>query len=251
MDILSLQPSLESLWRSPPVPYQSFQPDRLTELPELARCYLNHAIAPGTPLASAVRLTMHGEINLKGWHPFQAEQVIAWRQGMIWQAMVWMKGLPICGWDRLVNGRGAMQWKMLGVVPVVSAAGADVTRSAIGRMHGECIWLPSVFCHDDTSWTALNGDQACAQLTDLGETTDLVLTIHASGQLQHLRFQRWGNPDGAEYRTATFGGSVQHEGTFSGYTIPTQLRVGWYGDRDPGDADGDFVRITIDNAVYR
>jgi hypothetical protein len=40
-------------------------------LPEPARRYVAHAVAPGAFVATAVRLSMHGEIKQKGnWYPF-------------------------------------------------------------------------------------------------------------------------------------------------------------------------------------
>ena len=93
------------------------------------------AIAPGTQIASAVRLKMHGEIKLRRWIPFRAEQVISWEHGLIWSATAWMNDfLPIVGSDRIVDGLGAMQWKILGLFPVMTASGSDITQSAIGRL---------------------------------------------------------------------------------------------------------------------
>jgi len=70
------QISLNTLWNSAPYQDRIFRLDDFTHLPFVARRYLEHAIAPGTKLASAVRLQMHGEIKLKNWIPFKAEQVI-------------------------------------------------------------------------------------------------------------------------------------------------------------------------------
>jgi hypothetical protein len=97
---------------------------------------------------------MRGEIKLQRWLPFNAEQVICRSRGMIWQATVWMNGIPVKGFDRVIDGEGSMQWKLFGVIPVVAASGADVTRSSIGRVQAESVWLPSVFCGDRVFWTA-------------------------------------------------------------------------------------------------
>lgn len=243
--------SLEQLWQAAPVVDRRFQPEELMGYPEVVQRYLNHAIAPGTQLASAVRLQMHGEIKLNRWIPFQAEQVICWERGMIWQAVAWMNGLPIRGFDRLVDGVGAMRWKLLGLIPVVTATGPDVTRSAIGRMQGECMWLPSVFCDRTQSWTAPDTVHAQAHLPLLGETAEICLTVNNAGRLEGLSFQRWGNPEGADHHYVNFGGIVERESTFSGYTIPTQLKAGWYFGSDRFEPEGEFFRVTIDQALYR
>ena len=43
---------------------ETFDPAAIVSLPEPARRWLGHAIAPGTPLWSSVELTMHGQIKL-------------------------------------------------------------------------------------------------------------------------------------------------------------------------------------------
>jgi hypothetical protein len=104
--------SLDALWESATPQERTFSPDDFAHLPEAARRYLDHTIAPGTAIASAVRLKMHGEIKLKTWSPFTAEQVVCWERGFIWSATAWMNRLPIVGSDRMIDGVGAMQWKL-------------------------------------------------------------------------------------------------------------------------------------------
>jgi hypothetical protein len=259
--------SLEALWRSVQRRQETFQSQTIAHLPPVAQRYLAHAIAqrprqgiaPSAPLASAVRLRMHGQIKLKTWSPFRAEQVIYPQRGMIWQATAWVQGLPILGCDRLVDGAGAMRWKLLGLMPVMVADGPDITRSAIGRLLGEQIWLPSALLNSATSWSDLNDTQTQASVTYGAETTDLVLTVDSAGRLQSICFNRWGNPDNTEHRYIAFGGYMEQEGTFAGYTIPTQFRVGWHFGHDsrPGalgdraEFDGEFFRATIDSAQYQ
>src|SRR4051794_8989962 len=121
--------SLDELWNLSPRSGRVFRPEDFSSLPEPVQRYLQHAIAPGTPLASAVRLQMHGEIKLKEWLPFTAEQVISLGRGMIWKAKVRLYGAPITGSDRIVDGEGAMRWKLFGIIPIVKASGPDTTRS--------------------------------------------------------------------------------------------------------------------------
>jgi hypothetical protein len=194
---------------------------------------------------------MHGEIKLQRWFPFSAEQVIRWERGMIWRATVRMHGLPIRGFDRLLDGQGEMRWKLLGLVPIMTAAGADITRSAAGRMAAESVWLPSVLCRDDVSWTAPDTSHAHASLVVLGERAELALAVDDGGRLESLKLKRWGNPEGADFHYVDFGGFVEDEGTFGGYTIPTRLRVGWHFGTERFEADGEFFRVTIDDARYR
>lgn len=243
--------SLEGLWESTPLGQRTFDPDQLAGLPDTARRYLEHATAPGTPLASAVRLRMHGDIKLQGWLPFSAEQVIHRGRGMMWRATVRMKGLPIRGFDRLVDGEGELRWKLLGLVPVMSAAGPDVTRSTAGRLGAEFVWLPSALCGDDVSWAAPDSSQARASFAVQGEKVEPAFTVDSAGRLESLELKRWGNPEDADFHYADFGGFVEDEATFGGYTIPTRLRVGWHFGSERFDSEGEFFRVTIDDAKYR
>ncbi len=253
------QVSMEELWRSSPTIDHRFTPELFTDLPPSARRYLERAIsqklrenAPDTPLATAVRLWMHGDIKLgKKWYPFKGEEVICWNRGMIWRATTWMQGLPIWGADRVVDGVSDVQWKILGLFPVMKGSGDDVTRSAVGRLQGETVWLPSVLCHPDIAWTELNASQVQANFTALGAPAHLTLTVSEAGVLECVKFGRWGNPEGEAYHYVDFGVKVEESGTFEGYTIPMCIRAGWFFGSDRFESEGEFFRCTIDKAIYR
>lgn len=252
---MTKQISLNTLWNSATSQERVFHLDDFTHLPYAAKRYLKHAIEPGTKLASAVRLKMHGEIKLKKWIPFKAEQVICWEHGLIWSATAWMNGLPIVGSDRIIDGIGAMQWKLLGLFPVMTASGADITRSSIGRLQSESVCLPSVFCGDDVSWASIDSSPLDSSLHSSfvvqGERAELDFTLEQTGRLQTFKLPRWGSPEGAEFHDVDFGGILEEEGTFCGYTIPTRLRIGWYFGSERFESEGEFFRATIDDAIYR
>lgn len=241
----------QELWDSTNATAKAVRPADLTELPEPAQRYLQHAVAPGTPLTSAVWAKMGGEIKLNDWLPFRAEQVIVWERGFIWQASVKMFGLPVRGSDRLVDGQGAMRWKLLGLIPVMTADGPDITRSAAGRVAAESVWLPSVLRGEHVSWSSLGSTQLTANFTAYGEPIELTLSVAENGRLESVSLPRWGNPDDSTYGYQTFGSFVDEERTFDGYTIPTRLRAGWYFGDDRFESEGEFFRATITDVTYR
>ncbi|GAB4357707.1 MAG: hypothetical protein Fur0042_27140 [Cyanophyceae cyanobacterium] len=243
--------SLDALWGAATSQDRVFYSDDLTHLPATARRYLEHAIAPGTAIASAVRLKMHGEIKLKSWSPFSAEQVVFWERGFIWSATAWMNRLPIMGSDRIIDGIGAMQWRLVGLFPVMTGTGVDITRSSAGRFHTELILLPSALYKADVTWGSTEASHLHASFMAQGEQAELDLTIDQTGRLKAAKLPRWGNPDGAEHRYVDFGAIVEEEGTFCGYTIPTCLRVGWYVGTERFESEGEFFRATIDQVIYR
>jgi hypothetical protein len=242
---------IDDLWKSARGGERAFDPATISGIPIEARRYLEHAIAPGTTLANAVRLKMHGEIKLKEWLPFRADEVICWDRGMIWRATVKMHGIPIYGSDRYLDGQGAMQWRLLGIVPVAKASGPDITRSAAGRMNIESTWLPSAFCGDSVSWTTSKESHLHARFKAHGELAEIDYVTGGTGALRSVNMPRWGSPEGAEFRLANFGGFVEESAAFGGYTVPVRMRIGWHFGTDRFEPEGEFFRVTIDDAVYR
>lgn len=240
---------LEELWRSAPRSRMGvFNGSAPAGIPEGARKYLEHAIAPGTRLATAVRLRMHGEIKIGNWRAFEGEEVISGDRGMVWAATASMVGLPVVGADRVVDGEGSMEWRMLDVLPVMKASGADVTRSGLGRFAAEAMtWIPSLLV-DAGKWMGEKGGRLRARMEVRGETTEMEMTTDGGGGLKEVRFNRWGNPEGQAYRLGEFRVVVDHERAFEGYTVPSRVRAGWVG---AAEGDGEFFRATIDGASYR
>jgi hypothetical protein len=100
-----------------------FDPAMTTALPAPARRWLAHAITPVTPLWQTVRLSMRGQIRLGRWRLFTAAQVLAPPAGYIWAGTARLAGLPVTGYDRLSSGTGEMRWRLLRLIPVMTAAG--------------------------------------------------------------------------------------------------------------------------------
>jgi hypothetical protein len=244
--------STNALWDSAKPTGHIFSPDYIVSLPEPAQRYLRHTIRPASPIATAVRLRMHGEIRLRRWFSFTAEQVITLREGMVWSATVTMAGIPLFeGFDRLVHGAGEMRWKLFGVVPFIQAHGPDITRSSVGRLMAESVWLPSLLSTENVSWTAQEPTHPEAALTINGQSGKLRLTIDAAGRLVSSAMLRWGNPGGGTFRYEDFGGTVEEEKTFHGYTIPSRLRIGWYFGTQRFETEGEFFRVSVDDAEYK
>lgn len=239
--------TLDQLWAAAGPAADTFSAEALAALPEGAQRYLAHAIRPGARLASAVRLTMRGEIKLGKWRPFTAEEVLHGERGFIWAASVRMSGLPTRGADRLVDGEAEMRWKMLGLIPLVHASGPDIVRSATGRWLAEWCWLPSAFLSADTQWETVGASHAKARLP----VGDLVLAIAGDGRLESVSLRRWGNPEGGAFREVDFGALAEEEATFAGFTIPVRLRVGWHYGGERFAREGEFFRCEIKSAEFR
>jgi hypothetical protein len=176
----------------------------LAGLPEAARRWLAHAVVPGTPLWPSIVLSMRGEIRLGAWRPFTAIQVLAPPHGFIWAATARFLGVPVTGFDRYSSGSGQMNWRLGGLVPVMTATGADVTRSAAGRLAGEMALAPTTF--RGATWTpGADDDHAVAtwRIADQDESAEF--SVSADGRLREVLVQRWGNPGGDRARREQLG----------------------------------------------
>ncbi len=225
-------------------------PSPLDALPEPARRYLSHALGEGVGVVETVELEMHGQIKLGAWRPFKAHQEIQKRLGMIWKAETRLFGLPVRGFDRVWHGYGMSEWRLLGFIPMMFAHGRNISRSGLGRMAAETIWIPSRLLESDVRWKQTGPDSASFEIDLFGETTVVNLTLAPSGKIETISFLRWGKPTGLPFGEYPFGGYVDEEATFDGFTIPSRLRMGWHFGTDRFVSEGEFFRATIDRAAF-
>jgi hypothetical protein len=148
------------------------------------------------------------------------------------------------------HGVGEQRWKLLGLFPAMTASGADIARSGAGRVAGEAIWLPTILRDGAVAWSAADASHARASFAAFGERADLAMTVAPDGRLESVVYQRWGNPDGGFFRYESFGGAMEAEGSFQGFSIPTRMRMGWYFGTERFEREGEFIRIVIDDARY-
>ena len=227
----------------------AFCDGELHGMPEPVRRYFRAAIAPGAPLAASARLRMRGRIKLGLWLPFRARQVLAPHRGFVWAARV--AGI-ISGSDQYIDGHGWMQWKLLGLVPIVRAEGPDISRSSVGRFGAEAIWLPtSLLPRFGVAWTADDDSHVTARF----RVDDVELALHLSlddgARVRSVQLDRWADPESSgAFAWHPFGIEVHSYATFDGVSIPNRGRGGWFfgTDRWP---EGDFFHYEITDLSLR
>jgi hypothetical protein len=85
----------------------------------------------------------------------------------------------------------------------------------------------------------------------LGNKFQLILSLVPNGRLTSIQYRRWGNPGGGAFTFEDFGGFIEDEAAFDGYTIPSRMRVGWHFGSERFESEGEFFRCTIDDAKFR
>jgi len=233
-------------------PMLCFDPVLAAGLPEPARRWLTHAVAPGTPIPQAVILEMEGRTRLLRWMPFRAVQVEVPAEGYVWAARAKVGPLSITGFDRYADGAGEMRWRLPGGFPVLTASGADITRSAAGRLALDAVLVPTSFLSPAIAWREdpARPDTAFAVWRAGSEPRELELQVGGDGALLSVSILRWANPGGAGWGRYSCGGALEQEATFGGITIPTVMRVGYFFGSDRW-SEGEFFRARITAATYR
>lgn len=245
---------------------EPFEPGMVEAVPEPGRRFLLRSIAPGTPLAESVSLVMDGSIWLsREGTPLamRSREVLAPPRGFVWCARVGRWPRSMRGYDVYLDGprrdaaahrgdgRGEMRWWVWGVLPVVRSSGPDFRRSAIGRLLGEAVFVPSVLLpHRGGRWERVDATRARVVLRAAGEKVPLTLDIAPDGALRRVSLPRWnGDPRNGPVGYLPFVcDRIVEERTFGGYTVPTRFRAGW----SLGTPDAfPFFEARIREARYR
>lgn len=234
---------------SPTPDPQPYDPAMAADLPAPARRWLDHAIAPGTPLRRRVEMRQHGQLRLGGrWWPFRSRQALDPLRGYVWPVRTSLLGVPMLGVDRLHGEDAEMTHRLLGLLPVVRATGADLARSAAARAASEICWSPATALDPSVDWRAVSDSEVVALVPVGGEVHECTLLIGGDGALRGGTTRRWAQLNGGPWQWHTFGARTLAEGTFGGFTVPSRVVAG-YGDDYAGA--GAFIRLAVDDVVHR
>lgn len=207
-----------------------FDPKMVAGLPEPARRFFAHGIAPGTPLLPVTVIEMTGRFSLGSrvdprYQPMRAQQILAAPEGFVW-AMHTLGGMPVSGSD----AAGWTRFRIFWLIPVARLGGdRDHSRSAFGRYVAEAvIWAPAALLPGPgVSWSALDADTARVTIRhgDLEQAVDV--RVDPGGRPVEVSFQRWSdaNPD-KTYRLQPFGAVMSDFREVGGYRLPFRVEAG-------------------------
>ncbi|MGC4030045.1 MAG: hypothetical protein QM696_14375 [Steroidobacteraceae bacterium] len=233
-----------------------FTPELVAGLPEIAQRYFLHAIAPGTPLSTLVEIRMQGRFRLGGQDKFReftlhARQILAPPDAFVWLPVMRSGPLVVTGSDGLIDGKAWTRFWLLGSIPLVQTAGTeDLRRAALARPVLEAIWVPaSLLPQNGARWEQAGPDEARIVCNADGVPVELQMALAPDGRVLSVSTLRWSDANpGQVFRFQPFGGRLQEEAVFGGFTIPSVVEVGnQFG--TPGYFP--FFLATITAASYR
>jgi hypothetical protein len=207
-----------------------FDPAMVADLPEPARRYLLHAIAPGTELRTTARITMRGEIGMgdrdrPGYRPMQARQILALPHGFVWM----LTTEAIAGSDGMCGNASWTRFWFAAVRVVRAGGDDDHLRSSWGRLVAEAtFWTPAALLPGPgIQWEAVDADTARVTVTHARLSQSVDITLTADGQPIRVAMQRWSNVNrDKQWRLQPFGGELRDFRDFAGYRLPTTVDGG-------------------------
>ncbi len=156
-----------------------------------------------------------------------ARQILAPPSEFVWLPSMRSGIMHISGSDALVQGAGWTRFWINGLLPVVNQqASPNLNRSAFTRSAMEAIWAPaSLLPVNGVTWEQTGPNKARLNFTTGIEPVDM--TLDPDGRVLEVMTMRWSdaNPDKA-FRLQPFGGSMEAETSFQGFTIPSLVKVG-------------------------
>ena len=225
----------------------------VSDLPEVAQRYFNYAIRPGTPLHTTVQLQMEGKFLLGDRQEYQAydmtaHQVLAPPSEFVWVPSMRSGLMRITGSDALVQEEGWTRFWINSLVPVVNqGASPDLNRSALTRAAMEAIWVPaSLLPVNGTEWEQTGPNAARVTFSTGVEPVDI--TLAPNGAVVEVVSMRWSNENADKvFRLQPFGGTVEAQASFGGFTIPSRVKMGnHYGTEDYLP----FFQVAVTEADY-
>ena len=224
----------QGLIENAPAPTQTFDPPSIEAMPEIARRYFGHAIAPGTALSSLAEIEMSGTFSLGTRaqpKPFTmtARQLLSAPHAFVWIASMHSGPTWISGSDVLAGDVGWTRFWLGGVLPVANDGfSEDFLRSAVARPALEAIWAPaSLLPERGVRWTATGPDSADVVIPTAHGDITINLVLEKSGKVSEVSTLRWTNANSRKvFAYQPFGGTVAAETTFGGYTVPSVVSIG-------------------------
>jgi len=218
--------------------------DMLAGLPPIVQTWLERSNVIGKEKAQTVHLQQTGEMRTSPdgkWMPFAAEQYFTTNPpGFIWTANVqMMPGVSLAGRDLYTEGKGHMLIKVLSLVPVADAKGAETDQGTLIRYLAEICWFPSAALSDYLTWEQLDSTSARATMRYGEVSASGVFSFNENGDMQSFEANRYyDRPEGATLERWHVETITTAE--LNGTRMPVQSEVTWK------LADGDYTWLKLE-----
>jgi len=227
-------------------------PGAIASLPAPVQRWLIRSGVVGREAIQLVHLRQRGEmLNKPGgpWLPVVSEQYFRTAEpGFIWVADVkMMPFLHLAGRDMYQDGKGRMVIKLLSLLPVVNASGADTDQGTMLRWLAETVWFPSAALSPYITWEVVDSLSAKAVMSYGGVTASGIFTFTPEGDFISFQADRYYfRKEGSTLEPWLVRVEEGGHGELAGIRMPLRCTVTWR------LKEGDFTwyRLTIEGSEY-
>jgi hypothetical protein len=223
----------------------------LEPLPVPVRRWLRWAGVVGTRCPDTVHLVQHGLFRLGSdnpWMSFTAEEhYTIGPPGFIWPVTFRIAPLlTIEGRDAYLDGRGSIDMRLLGVIPVARQHGPELDQGALLRFLNEIVWFPAAALAPYIQWDAIDATSASATISHRGVTAAAEFMFDEQGRPVDMRAARYRTVGGG-YALSTWSTPFSTYGEFAGIRVPIAGEGVWKLE------SGDFcyVELHVDDVSWR
>lgn len=225
----------------------------LARLPAPVQRYLRLAGVVGQPRVRNFRVTMHGRIRngRQGrWMPFAAEQYnVVDPATRLFYLDATMLAIPAQGYHRYAGSSASMRVKAAALVPVVTAAGSEMTQGeTVTMLNDMCIMAPATLIDPAITWETVDGCTARACFTKAGHSVRAELSFNEAGELMNFvsddRFQT--SADGTTMKLVRWSTPIRGHHPYGAMRLPSGGEGRWH------DAEGEYayIDLMIDDVRY-
>lgn len=194
----------------------------LEMLPEPVQRWLRWSGAVGRPIPSTVRLKQKGELRVGnlGWFPFTAEEYYCTDSpAFVWTAHTRMApGIPVIGKDSYIDGRGALEMRVLGLVPVARDSGPEMDQGDLLRYLNEIMWFPAGALIPEITWAPIDDVSARATMTYGSVSGTATFFFDSVGRPTNMTADRHDRESAAVVPWST---PISAYGEFDGVRVPS------------------------------
>ncbi|MCB9209529.1 MAG: hypothetical protein H6612_02375 [Ignavibacteriales bacterium] len=231
---------------------QIVDPNMISNLPVAVQSWLNYSGIVGKPFIHSVSLNQKVQMKMKSdqteWYDAEAAQYFNVNSSsFIWSVKMEMMTLfQVVGRDKLINGKGEMLIKLLGLLSLVDTKdNSKLNMGSAQRYLAEIVWFPSAALSKNIKWQAIDDSTASAVISINETTAEGTFYFNSNGSFKNFITMRYfGGEENSELREWIITPSEIKE--MNGIKIPTKSTATWKLE----NGDWDWLKVEIEEINY-
>lgn len=169
--------------------------DMIAHLPSSVQRWLQTSGVVGKERVHTVRLKQKGKMRTAPSQPWMDVDAVQYfnadEPSFVWQVTTGMKGIPVNGRDKYMNGSGNMLITASGLIKIVDGKGKEIDQGSMLRYLGEMCWFPSAALSKYITWEAADSNSARATMNYKGLAVTGIFTFDELGRLISFEAKRF------------------------------------------------------------